>query len=173
LNAESRWKIDICKLNELFSMPQSKRQGKVKRHLPIGEMTEAFLVGQLLRYGFEVFTPVVDRGSDFLALNPAGQFLRIQSKGRGDDMHFLWDIQVGQRTRLGPPTHFFFMHGVPPRDVFWLVPTEIVESVWKKTPQGTMRVRMNKPDSDRVRTLFQPYIREAGLNKALAFPRTL
>lgn len=84
-------------------------------------------------------------------------------------MAHLWDITVGQRTVVGPPTHFFFMHGSPPGGVYWLVPAPLVHQVWKKTPKGTMRVRMNKPEADRARTLFQPYIGESGFRKALGW----
>ena len=127
----------------------------------------------MLKYGFEAFTPVTDKGSDYLALNPSGEILRVQSKGRGDEMAFLRDIVVGQQTRLGEPTHYFFMHGDPPREVYWLVPADIVKAVWNRTPKGTVRVRMNKPDSDHLRTLFQLYIREASFNKAQDWPARL
>jgi hypothetical protein len=134
----------------------------------VGKIGETALINLLLASGFEVFAPVVDKGSDVLAVNPAGHLLRIQSKCRSPEMDRLWDIRVGQRTRMGPPTHFFFAHGFPPHSDYWLVPAEIVGRVWFRTPAKTMRVTLTRISRRvPVREVFQPFKQEAGFQKAL------
>lgn len=150
-------------------MPKTNRSRDDLPSRTVGQIAETFLLNRLLTYKFEVYSPIVDAGTDFLAFNPSGEPLRIQSKGRSERMGYLWDITIGQRTIVGPPTHYFFMHGSPPGEVHWLVPAHLVHKVWKKTPKGTMRVRMNKPESDHIRVLFQPFIGESGIRKAAAW----
>jgi hypothetical protein len=131
----------------------------------VGAIGEATLEALLLTEGFELFTPVVDSGVDFLAISPSGQMLRIQSKARSEGRQFLWDITFGQRNSIGAPTHYFFMHGTPPTDNYWLVPESVVKKIWftPKPKPGTKRVDMNRV----VRELFQPFKKEAGFQKAL------
>ena len=116
----------------------------------------------LLGEGYECFVPTVDAGVDFLAYRHAGDPpLRIQAKARSADQNFLWDIKTGQSNFVGEPTHFFFMHGSPPTDNYWLVPGPIVRKVWRSIPKGK-RVILTKA----ARELFQPFKKEAGFRAA-------
>lgn len=149
-------------------MKKRKARGRPIDSAAVGKIGETALVTELLASGFEVFAPVVDKGSDYLAVNPLGSLLRIQSKCRSPEADRLWDISVGQRTRVGPPTHFFLSHGFPPHSDFWLVPAEIVRAVWFRTPAGTMRVTLtHRVRRTTVQETFQPFKQEAGFRKAL------
>lgn len=149
-------------------MPHRKGHGRPIDSAAVGKIGETALINELLSNGFEVFAPVVDKGSDVLAVNPLSNLLRIQSKCRSPEMDRLWDISTGQRTRIGPPTHFFFSHGFPPHSDYWLVPGEVVRAVWFKTPAGTMRVTLtHKAGAETTQETFQPFKQEAGFRKAL------
>ena len=104
----------------------------------VGKVAETFLVTRLSTHDirFEVYTPVVDAGSDYLAFSPNGELLRIQSKGRSERMAHLWDVTVGQRTVVGPPTHFFFMHGSPHRRGLLACPCSTGASGMEEDPEG-------------------------------------
>jgi hypothetical protein len=142
----------------------ARRRSKRAGTGAVGEIGEVTLESILLMEGFELFIPAVDAGVDFLAFSPSGQMLRIQSKARSADQDYLWDITVGQRSLVGPPTHFFFIHGTPPTDDYWLVPAPVVRKVWlsPKPKPDTRRVILSR----RVRDLFQPFKKEAGFRAA-------
>lgn len=130
----------------------------------VGAVAEATLLTLLLSSGFEVYSPVIDVGSDFLAVNPKGFDLRIQCKGRGADKQWLWDIRKDQLDQRHPPTHFYFIHGAPNTDDSWLVPSDVVKQVWTplKPKPGTYRVHL----TEKTRRTFQPFRKDAGIREA-------
>jgi hypothetical protein len=145
-------------------MARRQRRSPSKSHdtATVGAIAEATLVSLLLSWGFEMYKPLVDVGTDFLAINPRGERLRIQCKGRGTDKDWLWDIRTDQLDRRHPPTHYFFIHGAPNTDDSWLVPDNVARKAWIRYGRK-VRVTLTA----RNRKLFQPFRKDAGIRDAL------
>ena len=47
-----------------------------------GKAIEHFIISELLKNDFDVYTPVVDDGTDFIIKNRQGGFVEIQVKSR-------------------------------------------------------------------------------------------
>ena len=151
---------------DIGQMARRPRKTPSKSHdnATVGAVAEATLLCALLSWGFEVFKPMIDVGSDYLAINPKGSVLRIQCKGRAKDKQKLWDIRTNQLDQRHPPTHFYFIHGAPSTHDSWLVPTDVARKSWVRlrTREGTVRVTLTQS----VRVAFQPYLEDAGLRAA-------
>ena len=65
-----------------------------------GKAIEHYIISELLKHDFDVFTPVVDSGTDFIIRNKEGGFVEIQVKSRNiqdsEDLFFIKERNPNQ-----------------------------------------------------------------------------
>jgi len=113
-----------------------------------GKLGELKGLGALLRFGYSVYTPVVDTGIDCLVDVGKGKYREVQVKYRED--HGLFQVK-----EFEPRDSFYIMCYLSTRygETYWIIPSKTFAQLATRS-KGHMRVQIGKegsPNYERLR----------------------
>jgi len=118
-----------------------------------GKIGENIIIGEFLKWGFEVYLPVVDRGIDCVIRGSSGKFYTIQIKtrateGKGRNYFYVHNFQ--------PSTDFFIVLYSALTDETYVLPSEVFE---KHSSEAYARrgTRRRLVLTDKKRRILSPY----------------
>lgn len=112
-----------------------------------GKLGELKGLGELLRFGYSVYTPIVDTGIDCLVDVGRGNYKEVQVKYRED--HGLFQVKDFQ-----PRDSFYIMCYLSTRygENYWVIPSKIFAQMASRS-KGFMRLQIGKEGSESYEAL--------------------